>query len=92
MKRHLLDTQYVNAFEMTTTWKRFFFKNVHFDSVDDLLRDVQDGGPASLWVKEVMEMRYRTEHRHSLEELREALSANQCPWWLYQLKPRLWNL
>ena len=84
--------RYRDSFRQVGDWKRFFFKHCEFRDVDDLLRDVAAGGPSTLWVQEVLSLRYLARHRHSVDDVRDAVNQGAAPQWLSQLRPRLWAL
>ena len=89
---HVRHPKYNVIMQQSADWKRQFLKKTTYSDVNELLVDAVQGGLSRLFVMEVMQLRYRVEHRHTLDELDNVYATGCTPSWLLQLKPALWTL
>ena len=82
----------VDAFQLTATWKRSFFRRSSFLDAAALVNDAVGGGPSEAWVQHVLSLRWVKRNRRTMQQLRLAAACVEVPRWFKRFKMDLWGL
>ena len=69
-----------------------FFRHHQFTSSINLLTDAAAGGSASSFVTMLLNSRYKTEYRHSMDDVRAQLTSTNVKPWFNKFKHTVWSI
>ena len=89
---NLNPAEYCEAFAKVAEYSRRFFHFQVYTNRDDLLLDATNNGPSQPWVSYLLESRYKPSNRHSIPEVRTAMTQLTHPKWFASFRRTLWSL